>query len=129
MERIEAWKRLHPREDPEVVIKTMNPSMGPLSVATVHAGFDWDDGRFFLKTEEDICKAVTVTNDEIRERGIEFATNTHEKLGFEYPHRRRDAWIDGFVEGLREGIRKLAEKNTVKPIEDNSSDDVGRFGD
>ena len=57
------------RDDDEVVIRiqTMAGSVGPLptvSVTSAHAGFDWDRGKVFLKTEQDVHIAGEVYEKE-----------------------------------------------------------------
>lgn len=107
----ERFRKLHPNEDPDVVVRTMNPSVGGVAVVQVYPGGDWDKGRFFLGIDDPVCRVAKVTQDQIRARAEEWASNTHERLGFEFPHRRRDCWLAGFIEGAGWGITKLAEAN------------------
>lgn len=43
-------------DDPEVVIRTMNPSVGPVATTGIHSGFDWDHGKFFIQTAEPVAR-------------------------------------------------------------------------
>ena len=104
-------QKMHPRDDPTVVVKLSNPSIGGSAVAQVYAGFDWDNGRFFIRTEDNVVRGTAVTTEGINACAIDHANHGHEALGFEYPRRRRDAWIDGFVEGAKWGMTKLLETN------------------
>jgi hypothetical protein len=110
--KLEQVKRFHPHDDPEVVVKLSNPSMGGSAVANVYLGGDWNKGRLMFHTEDTICRAVHTSLEQLEERAQSFATNTHEKLGFEYARKRRDAWIDGFIEGHKVGVNALADANT-----------------
>lgn len=117
-ELIEKLKEIYARNeiDYEVVIPTHNPSIGPTSIARLSTGFDWNNGRLFLHTEEQLSKTPSITRQEIKKIAKEKADfmDNHKWL-----HRNRiDCYEDGFIDGFMGGMRVLLNKNTIPQIKE-----------
>ncbi len=95
-------------ENPEVVVLTRNPSVGPRACARVtgaNFGFDWDKGRLLLRTDPPVvafrhAEAGKSVRDIGRAR-LEVLKAAYAKVSIKYiPKSREDEWVDGFKEGF-----------------------------
>lgn len=105
-------QRMHPHDDPEVVVKLSNSSVGGSAVAMVYAGFDWDNGKLFIKTKDKVVLATEVTIEGIEACGKDIDDSIQSSMySGGYPRTRKACWLEGFVEGAKWGMTKLLKKN------------------
>lgn len=95
-----------------VCIPLVNSNLGGTLVTRISEGMDWDNGKLFLHTEHKLCRATTMTKNEIKELAEKEAKWIKEEDGF--AHRKQDVYIEAFMDGFRVGSKALIEANEKK---------------
>ena len=71
----------------------------------------WNYQVLFLGTDVPVCRSVKISREEAEAYGKKIADYYKEnKLGG-FHHRKYDVWMDGFMEGVKYGSRKLVEQS------------------
>jgi mRNA-degrading endonuclease toxin of MazEF toxin-antitoxin module len=102
--------------DPTVVIVTAQggiPTPRMVEVNAASYGFDWTRGLFLLRPTEPIVvvRALKEPTREFAKRRLEELKTAHERLKFSYvPKAREEAWIEGFVNGIRAHVTSVNEE-------------------
>lgn len=102
-------------DDPEVVIRIDNPSVGgcaKTAVTFAGIGNDWDKGCFILSTKDGIVryKKYDPTSQDkmnfrrnLAEKRLASLKRSYEKLGQKYIAKAREQeWIEGYMEGFED---------------------------
>ena len=128
-------------EDPDVVIRTDNPSVGgnaSVAVKLAAIGSDWNAGRFWIFPFNGVVKYRTHNKaslvDAAKER-LQELKDGYEKCGQKYIAKSREQeWIDGFAEGFKRfGIEITTHGDKMKLyyaevcVDYESSDFVGIY--
>jgi hypothetical protein len=98
-----------------VFVPTANASIGPSACSkakSIHGGSDWDAGRLFIATEDDLVVEKPWPSDlsKLAAERLAAIRDGHARCGFEYlPKAHSRAWCDGFKEGVQQHYTGPAE--------------------